>query len=308
MKNVTIIGGGFAGLAACWECVQRNYKVTLYDAKPLAGGTSGMAAGLLHPFTGVDAKLAWRGFEAMEAAETLLTVAEEAKGGPCASRGIQRMALSERQRAGFAKTALAHPSEVEWSDPNLFIWRGYAVFARQYLEGLWRACAEKGAVWVEERVTELPPADVVIVAAGYESGALPYCADLTIHPVKGQLIEYRWDHAIPVPKYALNAVGYLLMTGDQQRCIVGSTYEHDFSSVEPDMEAALPWLLPRITPFFPEITQLKTQECRAGVRASTPDHHPIVRQIGPAHWALTGFGSKGLLYSALMARELVARF
>jgi glycine/D-amino acid oxidase-like deaminating enzyme len=45
--------------------------------------------------------------------------------------------------------------------------------------------------------------------------------------------------------------------------------------------------------------------CRAGVRASTPDHRPIVKQVDERIWIFTGLGSKGLLYHALFAEQLV---
>ncbi len=49
------MGGGFAGVAAAWHLLAlthpRAVGLDLYDAAGIAGGASGAAAGLLHPFS-----------------------------------------------------------------------------------------------------------------------------------------------------------------------------------------------------------------------------------------------------------------
>ncbi|EIE18262.1 FAD dependent oxidoreductase [Coccomyxa subellipsoidea C-169] len=73
-----IVGGGFAGVAAAWHLLAltspRPVDVHLFDGAGLAGGASGAAAGLLHPFS-PKGKLLWHGEEAMGAALELLAVA-----------------------------------------------------------------------------------------------------------------------------------------------------------------------------------------------------------------------------------------
>lgn len=46
--------------------------------------------------------------------------------------------------------------------------------------------------------------------------------------------------------------------------------------------------------------------CYAGVRAVTPQHRPLIQRLSSSQWILIGMGSKGLLYHALFAKELVA--
>ena len=55
-QRFAVIGGGFAGVAVAWNLLamtggSRPTTVDLYDAAGLAGGGSGAAAGLLHPYT-----------------------------------------------------------------------------------------------------------------------------------------------------------------------------------------------------------------------------------------------------------------
>ena len=49
------MGGGFAGVAAAWHLLAlthpRAVDIDLFDAAGIAGGASGAAAGLLHPFS-----------------------------------------------------------------------------------------------------------------------------------------------------------------------------------------------------------------------------------------------------------------
>lgn len=49
------MGGGFAGVAAAWHLLAlthpRAVDLDLFDAAGIAGGASGAAAGLLHPFS-----------------------------------------------------------------------------------------------------------------------------------------------------------------------------------------------------------------------------------------------------------------
>lgn len=318
MKHIAIIGAGFAGLAMAWELLERGAQVSVYDAKPLGGGCSGMAAGLLHPFTGVDARLAPDGLDGLAATKQLLDLASSELGRPCYSQGILRLAVSERQRRNFARTARKHPEQVSWLTPQqcaqrlpmldavhpgLHIPHGLAVHSTDYLSGLWKALERRGAVFIQQRVAELPDADHVVIAAGWETPKLPSCHSLPLKGVKGQLLELEWDMSIPAPKLALNAVGYMLMHPDGQACSIGSTYEHDFAGEGPDPRVANPLVRQRIRPFFPAVDGLKMRACRAGIRACSPDHRPLVKQVGERVHCLTGFGSKGLLYAALWAKR-----
>ena len=51
-----MVGAGFAGIAAAWHLMKQSSRlgpteIHLYDVAGLAGGASGAAAGLLHPFS-----------------------------------------------------------------------------------------------------------------------------------------------------------------------------------------------------------------------------------------------------------------
>eukprot|EP00887_Chlorella_sp_A99_P005223 scaffold1.g5223.t1 len=86
-----VIGGGFAGLATAWHLLrhaspERPMQLHLYDAYGLAAGGSGVAAGLLHPYT-PRGKLLWRGLEAFQDALALVEAAEAAAAAEEAAGG-----------------------------------------------------------------------------------------------------------------------------------------------------------------------------------------------------------------------------
>lgn len=98
--NIAIIGAGFAGVAIAYhvfkyvaekhaETTETNdtsenqhsfgpVTITLIDEKAIAGGASGVAAGLLHPYT-PRGKLIWRGVEGVDATLALVAAAEAAE-------------------------------------------------------------------------------------------------------------------------------------------------------------------------------------------------------------------------------------
>ena len=51
--KLAIVGAGFCGVyAAFLASKESNIEITLFDAKGIAAGASGVAAGLIHPFAG----------------------------------------------------------------------------------------------------------------------------------------------------------------------------------------------------------------------------------------------------------------
>ena len=99
-------------------------------------------------------------------------------------------------------------------------------------------------------------------------------------------------------EYAISAQGYLCSL-DGRNLIVGSTYEHRFSSSKPDLKGAqyLKTKLDRIHESFS--SKIVQKSMWAGFRFSTPDRMPIIDEIPTyrGHYVFRGLGSKGLLHS-----------
>eukprot|EP00898_Chlorokybus_atmophyticus_P003870 jgi/Chlat1/4484/Chrsp29S04423 len=160
-KRFAVIGAGFAGIAIAYHLLQHArtgvpVAVDLYDAVGIAGGASGVAGGLLHPYS-PKGKLLWYGGEGFRAAKRLVAAAEEASidqqqlAWRC---GILRPALNAKQALDFKKNASAGARCLSGDEAvnlvlglapppgnaALHIPEGIVLDPSRYLKGLWEAC------------------------------------------------------------------------------------------------------------------------------------------------------------------------
>ena len=173
---------------------------------------------------------------------------------------------------------------------------------------MWLACSSLGVQFEKKKIhslTALEDFDSVIIAAGAFVHSLPELAHLKITPVKGQILEMVWPNNQPSLPHPFASQAYLLQNPEGKTCIAGATYEKAFADVTPNKTVAANEILPKINAFLPLFNDSMIVGCRAGVRASGPGHRPLVVNQGNNRWVITGMGSKGLLYHALYARELV---
>ncbi len=311
MKRIAILGAGFAGLAVCWFLLKRGgVEVTLFDRQGPGGGASGTSAGLLHPFTGPNAKVPWNGLAAFDESRQLLAeVAPET----VRADGILRMAMSAQQRASFLCTSQTYPT-VQWVDdcrtvyPHLapvagiLLSEGLTVHSQLYLEALYKRCQRLGMLFKKQEISSLQQFDAyahVIVALGAEITGLPEFAQLPLRQVKGQILQVKWPEKfleLPLPITA----GVYLVPGSE--VVLGATYEktpfpsaNDFAHKE---------LIPKLCEMVPAFPDPQIIGTRSGLRAVLAGHLPLVKQIDERIWIFTGLGSKGLLYHAWLAKRL----
>lgn len=329
--HVAIIGTGFCGLAVAWHLLNHkpcfpNLTVRLFDSKGIGQGASGIAAGLLHPYAGAHAKLNWRGQEGFQATKDLLNVASQALGRIVTAKkpGILRLALNGEQQEDFQLCAERYSHDTQWLDvsacqslapgcapaPGLWIKPGLTVYSSLYLQGLWQACTIQGAQFEQQMITslqDLQDFDFTIVTTGAETLRLPELSNLSINRVKGQVLELAWPQHLEPLTCPLNSHVYILMTETQTSCLVGATYEKGYQEALPNIEIAQKEILPKVFELFPPLEDASILNCYAGMRAVTLQHRPLLQRLSPSQWLLTGMGSKGLLYHALFAKELVEK-
>lgn len=321
MKTIAIIGAGFCGLASAWELLQDGHEVHIYDPSGIAGGASGVSAGLLHPFTGIHANPVEWGREGVASTLELIRISSQALGKPVTEEsGMLRLALTEEMKADFLRCASQH-DDVDWLEPRecqhlvpglkalpgILIRSALTVRSALYLQGLWLACEQSGATLIPQSIASLSSLesyDLVIAAMGASISSLPELRHLPIRPIKGQVLELTWPHDVAPLAYPLNSQAYLVMQPGGQSCLAGATFERDFSTPLPVPEVALGEIMPKIAAFYPALTDARLIGCRAGLRASAPGHKPLLKQVDGKTWVLTGMGSKGLLYHALFAKKL----
>lgn len=321
-KKIAILGAGFCGLAVSWHLLNQNpdIRVEIFDPKGIGGEASGIAAGLLHPYTGAHAKLNWHGREGFEATKHLLAVASDALGKPVSKEeGILRLALTPDQREDFARAASLY-ADITWLDaeacqalapgtvsaPGILIKSGISVYAKHYLNGLWKSCEKSGAVLYQERtrLNQFQDYSAVVICVGAGISRFNETSHLPFNLIKGQVLELAWPAKRPIPSLPINSHAYLLMNEHQNSCLVGATFERQFTSDQPDLSTAKADILPKLLAFYPGLAEAEIINCYAGLRVSTPHHHPLTIRLTGNTWVLTGMGSKGLLYHALMAEKL----
>lgn len=320
--RIAIIGAGFCGMAAAWYLSRHpSIDIEVFDPKDIATGTSGIAAGLLHPYAGVHARLNWRAMEGMEATCGLLDAAAAALNRPVSShKGMLRLAITKEQLSDFS--LCAHDNkDVQWHSaeechqmvsniiphPGIFIPSAIIVDCPAYLNGLWADCSKRNVSFNQTLVkslSDLDDFDIIIVAMGGGTNTLPELAHLPLRLTKGQLLEFNWPNGVAPLPFPLNSHAYMIMHPNNQTCFVGATFEKNFHDLEPDVEVAKADILPKVREFFPLIDSMTLVGCRAGVRAGTPSRKPLVMRVNDKCWVLAGMGSKGLLYHALHAKEL----
>jgi glycine/D-amino acid oxidase-like deaminating enzyme len=295
--RIAVIGAGIAGLAVAYHLLKKGAEVTLYDGGP---GASHASTGLLYPCPGRMAGRTWQSKEGMAATLELIDAAESALGLLVADRsGILRLPWAEWQKKAFLKHCRKSPDQATWTGEGMFIPSGMTVFSKRYLAGLKKACARARLITAKvENLSDIQ-ADRIILATGAETTKL---ANLPLTPVKGQALLCRWKDPLP---YSLVGNGHITRTEDPHLCLIGSTYEHNFISPHPDPNV-IPELLAKAAAFHPPAKDYEVIDVIAGIRmAPSNGTRPMIEQLDARTWVMTGFGSRGLLYHALLAKKLV---
>lgn len=318
--HIAIIGAGFSGLATAWNLLKKGCRVTVYDSLGIGGGASGIAAGLMHPYAGLHAKLNWMGKEGFWATCQLIDIAEKALGRSVAEKtGVLRVAHNQEQQEDFLRCAQQYSgirivtSEecaqiMPQINPAMGIWipEGVVVDSKEYLKGLWQACVKLGGILRKERIDslkQLDAYDAIVVAAGAGCIHFSELAHMPLELIKGQILEMAWPENFAPLSMPINAQAYLVMHPKRRACFVGATFERP-PDLQPNIESAKRELKPKIEPLIPELLHSKILQCHVGIRISIPNRKPLAKRIAEKIWLLTGMGSKGLLYHALYGERL----
>jgi glycine/D-amino acid oxidase-like deaminating enzyme len=253
----------------------------------------------------------------MDASRELLLVAEKALGKAVAlHNGLLRVAIEPLQKKAFFERSQQDREAIWVPDvrsyvpdaieaPGLWIPSGITVFSKLYLEGLWKACEKAGAVLRRtkiEAVEELKSFDAIILCSGAAILQFPVSSHLLLQPLKGQTVLCEWDHPVA---YSLMGLGHITPTENPNHCQIGSTYERGALDLNVTREAAAE-LLEKVAVFYPPARQFRVVSQAAAIRINVPDgkYRPLIKQVAPRIWVFTGLGSRGLLYHALLGKQL----
>ena len=311
--KIAIIGAGFAGLAlAYWLTRSQQNEVILFDRSPIGQSTSGLAAGLLHPYRSSSFQETWNANDCMRETLFLLKQASTALSYPCYSEtGILRpLTVDKDLDVSFTEDIEFWPKEKTMQLNGInpidacFLKRGITVDCPRYLEGLFTLCTKSGMQFRQEQISsieDIPGFDKIAICAGAYVTTIAETKTLPIVPIKGQLLElaHASNETLPFPLFAK-----AYMITKEARAIVGSTFERRFTHVGPDPLFAEADLRKKIHAFSSYYASLPLICCKSGLRATTKDHRPLIQRTGNNCFCLTGLGSRGLLYHAFIAKQL----
>lgn len=310
---VAIIGAGFAGLAVAWHLMQQEVSdVTVIDQIGIGGGASGIATGLLHPYPGEQGRRSLFASEGIEATKELIATAEKNSTHPIVTQeGLIRFVQNEEQRQMFLSHSQKFGDVRPYGQNSFWITSGITIDCPRYLEGLWQALALKGARLVIKEVkslSDLKDFDQIILAAGAGVKQFPEMAPLGLSTLKGQVLKCRIPEQACLPEASCICKGYIALMQEPRTCFVGSTYQRGDQTLGQQSDLAKQELFPKIAYFYPDVHRLEVIDCRGAFRVTRPGHYlPIAEQVKDNVWALTAFGSRGLLYHAYFGKQLAMK-
>ena len=334
--DVVIAGAGLAGACAALT-LSATATVLLLDAASPAAGASGVAAGLVNPLMARKAHLAWRADEALEALRH--TIIHTSAHPHVRLTGVLRPAADAAQALDFQSAARIVPHHGRWlsaeaaqhTHPHvhapegaLFVQTGGAVDVPAFVRAVVRAAEQQGATVIagarvvgwSSRAEDL---SVTVSAAGathdVRAQRLLLCIgggfqgfaplrSLNLHAIKGQTVRIARPDGLPPNLPILAGRGYVVPEGDT--LVVGSSYEHTFSDLQPSPEVSQQ-ILRKASAMLPGLADAAVLDAAAGVRVTVPGTRlPMLGPLPgePNAWIFTGLGSKGLLMAPLLARWL----
>lgn len=301
--KIAIIGAGLSGLAAAHYLLESGLcSVDLFDEKGVGAGASGIASGLVHPYPGEEARRSLHASEALRAVEELF-----ARAGETPRKGIMRIPRTQEERERLRASLLSH-GDVEEMEEGFLIKSGMTIHTQSYLEKLWGLCSARGAKLYLRRINaldDLAEYDQIVLATGASTPDFSACKDLRVQKLKGQVLLCTYPDAFTPFERSLIGKGYIALGEGLRSCVLGSTYERNFTTDAPDIKKAKEEILTKIGAFFPKASELVVQGCRAAVRLARRGHYlPYVRKMGKKSWVIAAMGSRGLLYHAFAGKML----
>lgn len=323
MNDILIAGAGLGGTcAALW--LSESNKVTLLSGT--APAASSIAAGLVNPFTGQRMRGFWNSEIAYEDFLQTLSLAGALETyNPC---GILRPALDKNQSSRLQKISSKKPDSLTWIPPShmhdeypyvsapfgAVITKGGIADTPKLIDHILSALiphcnvlhgnlvgwedsgTEVNAVLDTKRSLQAKKL-ILAVGAGYLS--FPKLRNLNLHCTKGQIVHV----AIPM-KSTLPVSGHGYAVPTENSLILGTTYEHSYTDLEPTKEGVAK-ILALTEHMIPNVRSAKIIRASAGIRVGVPGTRlPMTGPLSQNVWVLTGLGSKGLLFGSHIGRNL----
>ncbi len=340
-----ILGAGIAGLSAADHLLKKGLNCAVVDPATPGSGASGAPLMLMHPATGRRAKMPWKAKNCVESAFRLFERLRLESNDLFYEKGpILRPALTEEIAEDFSRS----PEKYNWPDSGWVEWYPPKEFSKQYPffknnfgglvvrkgatvdgfefinilsvnlieEGLkpyfnsdYRVDQHKNMWKITLRNGDILECENLVYASGNSVVDSPYWEFLPLNTIKGQTATCTFSKKLPIDS-SVSSMGYLAyMQHSPNRVVVGSTYEHHYSHLEPDEEGKNK-LLAKIEKTIPGLTDHITSiDQWAAIRVSSQDHKPVVGDHPDYRnlFIIGALGSKGLLMGHYLAKCLAER-
>jgi glycine/D-amino acid oxidase-like deaminating enzyme len=339
--NVAIIGGGLAGLLTCRALLASGVAadgITVIDVRDRRRGSDNPGA-LLHPFPGRLLEPKTGVLSAYRAARAVLDETLESHPQVSHFRGpMVRPILAGEVGETFEASWREHRDDygvglddgmlsgdelaalgpfAEDIEKAIVYGPAYCVDLAGWLGELRARFEDRGVTFVDARAESIErrptswrvevdgdsiAAEHCVLAVGAHLGA--WFPELNIRPTGGALLVV--DAGALELNAATSAGGHIAPI-DERRWVAGATWWHDdeFETVD-DAQAAAS-IVERVKHLVPRIGELERVAVWRGERAvHANDRRPLVGEVPGQRglYVCGGFGSKGLLWSPLMARAL----
>lgn len=340
--DVVILGAGIAGLSVADALSQKGLSCAVIDKQKPGSGASGSPLMLMNPATGRRAKMSYKANEGFACTLDLLNrVQSQTEAAFFETGKLLRPALNKKLAKDFKKSPDKYDwpggDWIEWLDEDEFI-EQYPVFTNHngglvirksatvdgfrfmqsmasflkkrdvsFFNNAGYELKEETSCWgIHIKNQETITAKSVVFASGAGLVDSPYWKNLSLHRVKGQAATFYFDEPLPF-NYSISSLGYLAcLTSTPRKLVVGSTYEHHFTHLNPDQKGH-DLLKKKLGNLFPDLTdQIQNSEMWSAVRVTTKDRKPVTGPHPEKHglFIITGLGSKGLMHGPLTANYL----
>jgi glycine/D-amino acid oxidase-like deaminating enzyme len=334
-----ILGAGIAGLSLADALADHDISCIVVEKNAVGSGASGTPGGLVNPATGRRAKKVWKAERCYEAiAANLEKIQSHSDTSFYWNNGLLRPALldkmARKMRDQYEATTWPngwcqwkskeeileiHPG-IKCVGGGLWLPIGLTVDIGSYIKsyadyledaGIEIICGEspypisEDDYWILELNQISIKADQLVFATGHSIATSPFWDWIPLELIKGQVAKFKKERSSLSFSHSISSLGYIANLDEKDSFIQGSTYEHDFTHLNPDAEGES-YLRKRLRRTLPQIEeQSKLIDQWAGVRTSTPNYKPILG-VHPAYSNLhlfSGLGSKGLLYGKFLAEH-----
>lgn len=331
-RDVAVVGGGVIGLSCAWRAASAGFGVTVYDDAP-GSGASRVAGGMLAPVSesvpvepevfalGAASLRRWPDFAAcltraggdprLQTSGTLVVAIDSGDRAELDRIGAQLSRCSRPVESLSGRQARRiEPALGPQVCKALSVRGDLSVDNRALLGALLAACRNAGVQFRDHRCTQLPAADVVVIAAGADSGALHPLLDRAIRPVKGEIVRLRGrPGTLAPPSRTVRAIvggrACYLVPRDGGRMVVGATQREIGFDTEVTA-GGIRELLGDAERVVPATAEYVLEEAAAGLRPGSPDNLPLIGELEPGVLAATGHHRHGILLAPLTADAIVA--